>query len=129
MVAKASDGVGVVSARIDRVQVKRVRAMIPVAEHKAKTRGAAPGHTQNGARARDNCALPPNASSAIIALLTIPDNWLGRCYMADDELDLSTLSDDDLVAQMHDDLYDGLRRRSRRAFASCWTAAGRPTRC
>jgi len=29
--------------------------------------------------------------------------------MADDELDLSTLSDADLVAQMHDDLYDGLK--------------------
>jgi len=29
--------------------------------------------------------------------------------MADDELDLSALSDDDLVAQMHDDLYDGLK--------------------
>jgi corrinoid protein of di/trimethylamine methyltransferase len=29
--------------------------------------------------------------------------------MADDELDLSTLSDEDLVAQMHDDLYDGLK--------------------
>ncbi len=29
--------------------------------------------------------------------------------MADDDLDLSTLGDDDLVAQMHDDLYDGLR--------------------
>ena len=29
--------------------------------------------------------------------------------MADDELDLKTLSDDDLVAQMHDDLYDGLK--------------------
>ncbi len=29
--------------------------------------------------------------------------------MAEDELDLSTLSDDDLVAQMHDDLYDGLK--------------------
>ena len=29
--------------------------------------------------------------------------------MADDELDLSSLSDDDLVAQMHDDLYDGLK--------------------
>jgi methylmalonyl-CoA mutase cobalamin-binding domain/chain len=28
--------------------------------------------------------------------------------MADDELDLSALSDDDLVTQMHDDLYDGL---------------------
>jgi methylmalonyl-CoA mutase cobalamin-binding domain/chain len=29
--------------------------------------------------------------------------------MADDDLDLRTLSDDDLVAQMHDDLYDGLK--------------------
>ena len=29
--------------------------------------------------------------------------------MADDELDLTTLSDDDLVGQMHDDLYDGLK--------------------
>ena len=29
--------------------------------------------------------------------------------MADDDLDLSTLSDDELVAQMHDDLYDGLK--------------------
>ena len=29
--------------------------------------------------------------------------------MADDELDLRTLSDDELVGQMHDDLYDGLK--------------------
>jgi len=29
--------------------------------------------------------------------------------MADDDLDLRTLSDDNLVAQMHDDLYDGLK--------------------
>jgi methylmalonyl-CoA mutase cobalamin-binding domain/chain len=29
--------------------------------------------------------------------------------MADDELDLSSLSDEDLVPQMHDDLYDGLK--------------------
>src|SRR6516225_11111815 len=29
--------------------------------------------------------------------------------MADDELDLSTLPDDELVPQMHDDLYDGLK--------------------
>ena len=28
--------------------------------------------------------------------------------MADDELDLNSLSDPDLVNQMHDDLYDGL---------------------
>src|SRR5271167_815623 len=29
--------------------------------------------------------------------------------MADDDLDLSALSDDELVDQMHDDLYDGLK--------------------
>src|SRR5579864_1773781 len=29
--------------------------------------------------------------------------------MADDELDLKTLADDELVKQMHDDLYDGLK--------------------
>ena len=29
--------------------------------------------------------------------------------MADDDLDLRTLSDDELVPQMHDDLYDGLK--------------------
>ena len=29
--------------------------------------------------------------------------------MADDELDLSALPDEDLVSQMHDDLYDGLK--------------------
>src|ERR1700683_40749 len=33
----------------------------------------------------------------------------GRRPMAEDELDLSTLSDDELVEQMHDDLYDGLK--------------------
>ncbi|HZZ62476.1 MAG TPA: carbon-nitrogen hydrolase family protein [Roseiarcus sp.] len=36
VIAKASDGVGIVSARIDRAQVKRVRAMIPVAEHRVR---------------------------------------------------------------------------------------------
>ncbi len=29
--------------------------------------------------------------------------------MADDELDLASLSDEELVPQMHDDLYDGLK--------------------
>ena len=29
--------------------------------------------------------------------------------MAEDELDLKTLADDELVGQMHDDLYDGLK--------------------
>ena len=34
VVAKASDGVGMVSTRLDMAQVKRVRRMIPVAQHK-----------------------------------------------------------------------------------------------
>jgi methanogenic corrinoid protein MtbC1 len=34
--------------------------------------------------------------------------WNARKAMADDTLDLKTLTDDELVAQMHDDLYDGL---------------------
>ena len=34
VVAKASDGVGIVSTRLDMGQVQRVRGMIPVAEHK-----------------------------------------------------------------------------------------------
>jgi methylmalonyl-CoA mutase cobalamin-binding domain/chain len=33
----------------------------------------------------------------------------GTAPMADDELDLKTLADDELVEQMHDDLYDGLK--------------------
>ena len=32
----------------------------------------------------------------------------GRLVSSPDDLDLNTLSDDELVAQMHDDLYDGL---------------------
>jgi deaminated glutathione amidase len=36
VVAKASDGVGIVSARIDPARVKQVRGMIPVAEHKRR---------------------------------------------------------------------------------------------
>jgi len=36
VIAKASDGPGVVSARIDPGRVKQVRAMIPVAEHKRR---------------------------------------------------------------------------------------------
>ena len=36
VVAKASDGPGVVSARLDMDRVKRVRAMIPVAEHRKR---------------------------------------------------------------------------------------------
>ena len=36
VVAKASDGVGVVSARIDTAQIKRVRSLIPVARHRVR---------------------------------------------------------------------------------------------
>ena len=36
VVAKASDGVGVVSARIDTALVKKTRAMIPVAQHRVR---------------------------------------------------------------------------------------------
>jgi nitrilase len=36
VVAKASDGAGIVSARIDPEQVKRVRGLIPVAEHRRR---------------------------------------------------------------------------------------------
>ncbi len=36
VVAKASDGVGYVAARIDPARVKKVRSMIPVAQHKVK---------------------------------------------------------------------------------------------
>jgi deaminated glutathione amidase len=39
VIAKASDGVGIVSVRIDKEQVKRVRAMFPVAEHRARIPG------------------------------------------------------------------------------------------
>lgn len=36
VIAKASDGVGIVAARIDRALVKKVRAQIPVAQHKVR---------------------------------------------------------------------------------------------
>ena len=45
--------------------------------------------------------------------------------MADEELDLNSLSDEELVGQMHDDLYDGLKDEIERGRASCsargWT--------
>ena len=48
--------------------------------------------------------------------------------MADEgELDLNSLSDDDLVQQMHDDLYDGLKEEIERASTSCSGAVGRRT--
>ena len=50
--------------------------------------------------------------------------------MADEgELDLNSLSDDELVQQMHDDLYDGLKEEIEEASTSCSSAAGRPTTC
>ena len=36
VVAKASDGVGIVTTRLDMAQVERVRRMIPVAQHKVR---------------------------------------------------------------------------------------------
>jgi nitrilase len=36
IIAKASDGTGIVSTRIDRALVKKIRAQIPVAQHKVR---------------------------------------------------------------------------------------------
>ena len=48
--------------------------------------------------------------------------------MAEDELDLNTLADDELVAQMHDDLYDGLKEEIEEGVQHpARAAAGRPT--
>ena len=45
--------------------------------------------------------------------------------MSDEEdIILSELDDDELVQQMHDDLYDGLRTRSVKGSKSFWSAAG-----
>ena len=47
----------------------------------------------------------------------------------DGELDLNSLNDDDLVQQMHDDLYDGLKEEIEAAvhilLGRGWTAARR----
>ena len=64
VVAKASDGVGLVSTRLDMAHVERVRRLIPVAQHKVSIpRGltfcrAGP---QNVGSARDNYALRGNS--------------------------------------------------------------------
>ena len=42
----------------------------------------------------------------------------------EDDIILSELDDDELVQQMHDDLYDGLRTRSAKVFRSFSTAVG-----
>ena len=54
--------------------------------------------------------------------------------MADgEELDLDTLNDAELVEQMHDDLYDGLRAEieagTRILLARGWSAAPGRSRC
>lgn len=38
VIARASDGIGIVSARLDRKRVDKVRAQIPVAQHKVRLR-------------------------------------------------------------------------------------------
>ena len=48
--------------------------------------------------------------------------------MADDEIILSELSDDELVEQMHDDLYDGLKEEIEEGTKFCLSAVGCPTR-
>ena len=53
-----------------------------------------------------------------------------RCRMTDDQIDLRSLTDADLVAQMHDDLYDGLADEIVEGTEILLGArAGRPTRC
>jgi methanogenic corrinoid protein MtbC1 len=47
--------------------------------------------------------------------------------MSDDEIILSELSDDELVQQMHDDLYDGLKEEIAEGTNILLGAAGRPT--
>jgi methylmalonyl-CoA mutase cobalamin-binding domain/chain len=61
----------------------------------AKTWGGADLLCFSAGTRRANGVFPPRRKTDLL--------------MADDELDLSTLSDDELVPQMHDDLYDGLK--------------------
>ncbi len=42
----------------------------------------------------------------------------------EDDIDLASLSDDELVEQMHDDLYDGLQEEITDALTSFWNVAG-----
>src|SRR5580704_5454467 len=51
--------------------------------------------------------LPPIKKHSIVIVLPLQRRNFPT--MSDGDLDLSTLSDDELVEQMHDDLYDGLR--------------------
>jgi len=45
----------------------------------------------------------------------------------EDDIILSELNDEDLVAQMFDDLYDGLKEEIEEASPFCWTANGNLT--
>jgi methanogenic corrinoid protein MtbC1 len=45
----------------------------------------------------------------------------------EDDIILSELDDDELVQQMFDDLYDGLKEEIEEGVTSCSSAAGRPT--
>ena len=49
-------------------------------------------------------------------------------YDDEDDLDLSTLPDDELVEQMHDDLYNGLKKKLPKALKFFSTVDGMPTR-
>ena len=73
-------------------------------------------------RARSPCSSGTTTESEVWH-----DDPIGGGQMSDDEIDLESLSDEDLVAQMHDDLYDGLPDEIVRAPRSCSSAAGRPT--
>ena len=46
----------------------------------------------------------------------------------DGDLDLSTLDDEDLTAQMHDDLYDGLADEMAKVPKYCFLADGLQTK-
>ena len=46
----------------------------------------------------------------------------------EEDIILSELNDDELVEQMHDDLYNGLKKRSSKALISCSSVAGVLTR-
>ena len=52
------------------------------------------------------------------------DNDAAGDSNGDEDIDLALLSDEDLTAQMHEDLYDGLADEIAKASTSCWSAGG-----
>ena len=48
---------------------------------------------------------------------------------ADDDLDLRSLDDEELVKQMHDDLYDGLKEKVEDGVRILLERGWTPTRC